>query len=284
MMISIDRDQVHDGDVRDVDLSTDYSNDNNISTIVKWYEDPYPKHSPADDQLQKDSYGKSSEVDISLYETSEHRSAVDISDCLSVDSGRNSSCINTSMVDVHLSYAPNNTGITSAGNSSANNDQIDIFTPESENEDQLLDTASIPKDYEMDENDDDTKYNSFNVDVNEHDMNNPSMDKIEAFERLIVEENEVISEMKSIEEVEIPEQTNSKEHIDMSENKHNPTSSDDKNNNDTLSRCESSDDNSTAPINITSVLSPSLDSRLKRLEALVGIRRELVNDYNSRYC
>lgn len=288
LMNSIDRDQVHDGDVTDVDFTTDYSNDNNISTIVKWYEnfhDPYPKHSPADDQLQKDSYGKSSEVDISLYETSEHRSAVEISDCLSVDSRRNSSCIDTSMVDVHLSYAPNNTGITSAGNSSADYDQIDIFTPDSEKQNQLLDTASILKDNEMDENDDDTKYNGINVDGNEHDVNNTTMDEIEAFERLTVEENEVISEIKSVEEVEIPEQENSKEQIDMSENEYNRTSSDNLNSNGSSSHFNSSDDNSTTtPINITSVLSPSLDSRLKRLEDLVGIRRELVNDYNSRYC
>lgn len=285
-MNCIDRDQVHDGDVRDVNFATDYSNDNNISMIVKWYEDfhdPSPKHSPADDQLQKDSYDKSSEVYISLCQTSEHRSAVDISDCLSVDIGRNSSCIDTSMADVHLSYAPNNTGIASAGNSSADYDQIDILSSDSENEDELLHTASILKDNEMDENDDDTNFNVIDVDVNEQDMNNPTMDKTEAFQRLLEEENEVKSEIKSVEEVEISEQTNSKELIDMSENKPNPTSSDDQNNECSLRRCESSDDNITTPFNITSVLSPSLDSRLKRLEDLVGIRRELVNDYNSRY-
>jgi hypothetical protein len=322
-----DQKRFNDDDRRNISLTADYSNDNSISKILKWYEDFHdqsPKYLPSDSDNHSQIYScdNSSEISKLLYETYKHQKAANISEVLlvdlgaiiiapRVDNGKPFSYIDTSMVDVDIpsSYATaNNTAIMNAGNSSADYNQRSILTSTSENEDQLLDTASVLKN-NADMNDDNTKYIDID-DVVDYHVNNPDIDNSQISQRIEVKDDEVISEIQLVEEVKIFEHRNHEETSEKKDDCKSNVSTDNNNNrnaymNDeycnidvddrnkedpgpnpstrpTLLRCDSSDDKTTT-ISNASVLSPSLDSRLKRLEDLVDIRRELVKDYNSRY-
>jgi hypothetical protein len=260
-----DQNRLHDGDRRDVSLTVEYSSNNSINRILKWYED---FHDQSPKQLPSDSDNHSQPYSFNMTEG------------LSVDNSTNFSCIDTSMVDVDIpsSYATaDNTTVMNAGNSSADHNQNSILTSTSENEDQLLDTASILKG-NGDMNDNNTKYIDIDDDVDDYHMNNPDIDNDQVSHGIEVKDDEVILDIQLVEGVKILKKRKREE---ISENKYNCTSNVNTDNNNTSLHCNGSD--KTTPISNASVLSPSLDSRLKRLEDLVDIRRELVKDYNSRY-
>lgn len=175
---------------------------------------------------------------------------------------------------------------TNADDSTAAPFEEFLFPPDSENGDQLFDSSTFAMTDNNDMNDIDTKDDDINnLDIGDYgyDVNDSNMDTGDVNQRVIVKEGEVILEVGSVEDNEVVDKRDSKKQTDISKKEYNtgvgiPII------NDTLSIGNSGNENKTTPLStVTTVLSASLDSRLKRLEELVNVRREIVDDYNSRY-